>query len=94
MSSTDQRSRYQKACEAGRAWAAQELAHARGNLNTVDDLERKLYEVTAAYVAIQTGRLPSLFFNPDTYEEQHELGEGFYNSASDVLSEFRRSHAA
>ena len=94
MSTTAQQSRYQEACVAGRDWASQELERTGGHLSTVADIEAKLYEVTAAYVAMQTGRLPSLFFNPETHEEQLELSEGFYNSASDVISEYRRSHTA
>jgi hypothetical protein len=40
---------------------------------------------------MQTDRLPSLFFNPEIHEEELALSEGFYSSASDVISKYEES---
>jgi hypothetical protein len=92
MSTTEPRSRYHEARMAGRDWALQELQRAGGNRNTVADIEDQLYEVTVAYVALQTGRLPSLFLDPDAREI--ELSEGFHTGANDIISGYRLSRAA
>ena len=92
MSATGLRSRYQEACVAGQGWALQDIQHASGNLNTIADIEDQLYEATVAYVAMQTGQLPSLFSDPDQHET--ELSEGFHSGANDIISSYRLSREA
>ena len=91
MSTTAPRSRYHEARVAGRDWALQELQRAGGNVNTVTDIEDQLYEATIAYVALRTGRLPSLLSDPDRHEI--ELSDGFHSGANDIISGYRRSRA-
>ena len=80
------RRRYDEACLAGREWASEQmsLSRAPGPLENLRDMLKG--EVTAAYVAMRTGRLPSLFFTTaERHEEELDLAEGFFNGASMVL---------
>lgn len=47
-------------------------------------------EAIAAYTALQTGRLPSVFSQVDDHTAQTEMGEGFFNGASEVLDKRRQ----
>jgi hypothetical protein len=94
MSASDPQPCYEEASAAGRAWATRELEQADGNLDTVAEIESSLSEATAAYVAMKTGHLPSLFFDPQRHKQERELREGFCNAACDAIAEYRRSRAA
>jgi len=94
MSPDDQPTRYEEALQAGRSWAARQIEFADG-IDVAADLEDALSGAAAAYVALQTGQLPSLFF-ADFAQHQLELdmNTGFQIGVSEVLEESRQSRGA
>lgn len=78
--------RYQEALLAGREWASQELRLAK-ETGADTDFEDDLDEVTAAYLALQTGHLPSRVNDFATFERMFDLRQGFHDGVRDVLEE-------
>jgi len=79
--------RYQEAFLAGRGWASQELTLAK-ELGVDADFGDDLDDVAAAYLALQTGQLPSRVANDfASFERMIDLKQGFYDGAREVLDE-------
>lgn len=72
---------YEAAEAAGRAPASGQLEQG-GSMETRTDLADMVPEDTAAYVALQTGRLRSLVLDPATHEADVDMGEGFQTAST------------